>query len=237
MISNPQRPSTIAIIDYGLGNLFSVEQACRHAGAQCYITSAHREILAADAALLPGVGAFGDAVHALSLRDLIGPLRDLAASGTPLIGICLGMQLLMTESCEFGKHRGLDIIRGEVVQFSQPRGPRGRLKVPQVGWAQVNRPPRRAGRDPWQQTPLDGQSDGPYMYFVHSYFVRPEDPAVVLSTSQYGGIQYCSAIHQKNVWAFQFHPERSGPEGLRIYQQIVSLIQQRARHQESDHAA
>ena len=189
--------------------------------------------------LLPGVGAFGDAIHGLSQRDLIGPLREVAASGKPLIGICLGLQLLMTESFEFGRHRGLDIIDGSVVRFDGPRGDRGRLKVPQVGWAAVHKPDKTAvaKKDPWHDMPMQGQQDGVYMYFVHSYYVQPADPSVVMCRSRYGDIDYCSAIGRDNVWAFQFHPERSGANGLRVYQEIIALIQKRTRHEESGHAA
>lgn len=208
-------PPQVAIVDYQLGNLYSVQHACRHVGLEARITSQRESILAADAVILPGVGAFGDAMACLRRLDLVGPLREAAAGGKPLLGVCLGLQLLMSESEEFGRHRGLDILAGRVRRFDQPRGPRGVLKVPHVGWERVCRP---AGADTlWQGTVLEGQRDGECMYFVHSYYVEPDDPAAALCESHYGDVRFCSAVRRDNVVAFQFHPEKSGPQGLRIY--------------------
>lgn len=221
----PREPLRVAIVDYGLGNLFSVKHACEHVGLDATVTGDRAAILSADAVLLPGVGAFGDAIECLNKLDLVEPLRDLAQSDTPLIGICLGLQLLMTESHEFGRHRGLDIVPGEVARFENPRGPRGPLKVPQIGWSQVRRPSTRpGGADPWHGTPMAGQRDGEYQYFVHSFYVKPADAAAVLCTSRYGDVEYCSAVRKGNVFAFQFHPERSGPAGLRVYETVASTV-------------
>lgn len=217
---NPQ-PITAAIVDYGLGNLFSVKHTCEHTGMKAVISANAREILEADLVILPGVGAFGDAMDGLNRRDLVEPLRDVVASGKPLIGICLGLQLMMTESHEFGIHQGLGLFEGPVVRFDNPRGSAGLLKVPQVGWNRIYRPARDP--DPWTQTPLRGIADREYMYFVHSFYAQPADPTVGLTLTRYGHVEFFSGLRKGNVYAFQFHPERSGPRGLQIYRNLATL--------------
>jgi len=230
----------VAIVDYSLGNLFSVKHACEKVGLDAFISADKREILTADAVILPGVGAFGDAMECLRQRDLIRPLQDIAQSGKPLIGICLGQQLLMTESFEFGRHRGLNIFEGPVVRFDNPIGPNGPLKVPQVGWNRIYRPDylkQQTVGDCWHNSPLEGLRDGEYMYFVHSFYARPVDPSVVLAVTRYGHIEFCSSLRKGNVMAFQFHPERSGPLGIQIYRNLARLIAQHCRVEETRHAA
>ncbi|MFH0954149.1 MAG: imidazole glycerol phosphate synthase subunit HisH [Verrucomicrobiota bacterium] len=230
----------VAIVDYGLGNLFSVKHACEFAGLQAAVTSTRDLILAADAVILPGVGAFGDAMGALERLDLVGPLRDVASSGKPLVGICLGMQLLMTESYEFGLHKGLGLARGPVVHFDNPMEGGKRCKVPQVGWNRIYRrtdasretPEATSGQDPWGASLLRGLADGEFMYFVHSFYCRPEDRDVVLSFSQYGHVEFCSSLKMGNVYGFQFHPERSGPRGLEIYSNLAAAITRRRNDKE-----
>lgn len=215
----------IAIVDYGLGNLYSVKQACTHVGVRARITSIPDEILQADAAILPGVGAFGDAMATLQRLDLVGVIRDFVAAGRPFLGVCLGMQLLMSESEEFGPHNGLGIIEGGVARFVDPRHGERRLKVPQIGWNGVYRyPPTRGDADPWSDTLLQGLDDGEPMYFVHSYVVQPADPRTHLSRSSYGDFEFCSSVQYRNVTACQFHPERSGPQGLRIYRNLADRV-------------
>ena len=216
-----------------MGNLFSVAQACVHAGMTPLITSSPREVSTADVVVLPGVGAFGDAMQQLERLDLVSPLRDSASSETPFIAICLGMQLLMTESYEFGNHRGLDILSGPVEHLatSVDSGPGG-FKVPQVGWNRIYRPVTTGVQSPdadtWSSSPLSGLQDGEFMYFVHSYYVKPKDSSLVLSYSRYGELEFCSSVHQRNVSGFQFHPERSGLPGLQIYRNIQSRSKQSA---------
>lgn len=219
------KPIRVAIVDYRLGNLHSVRQACAYAGMQATITSDKQTILDADAILLPGVGAYGDAMATLHRLDLVSVLRDIAATTKPLIGICLGVQLLMTESFEFGRHKGLGIIEGQVVPFGHPREGERVLKVPQIGWNRVC----RVENARWDGTLLDGVADGEYMYFVHSYIVQPRDPGVILSTSRYGQIEFCSSVQRGNVFACQFHPERSGIAGIGMYQNLAAQIKQRMR--------
>lgn len=216
-----QQLITAAIVDYGLGNLFSVKHACEHVGLAASITSTAKDILGADLVILPGVGAFGDAMAGLQRKDLSGPLRDVAASGKPLVGICLGLQLMMSESHEFGIHKGLGLFEGSVVRFDDPRGPTGILKVPQVGWNRIYRSGGSA--DSWAQTPLQKIADGEYLYFVHSYYAQPVDPAIGLTVTRYGHIEFFSGLRKNNVYAFQFHPERSGPRGLQIYRNLATL--------------
>jgi glutamine amidotransferase len=214
----------VAIVDYGLGNLFSVKHACAHVGLQAKITSSKEEILEADVVILPGIGAFEDAIAALHNLDLVSPLKDIASSEKILVGICLGMQLLMTESYEFGHHQGLGLIEGPVVRFDIPADSSRVLKVPQVGWNCIYYPDQ-TNTDSWTNSPLTGLSEGEFMYFVHSFYIKPTNPNVVLSTSRYGDIEFCSSLQCGNIFASQFHPERSGGRGLQIYQNIATHAQ------------
>jgi glutamine amidotransferase len=222
-----------AIVDYGLGNLFSIKHACAHVGVEAVITASPKEMTQADLVVLPGVGAFGDAMAALNALDLVSPLREIAVSEKPLFGICLGMQLLMTESWEFGRFKGLGIIEGEVVKFADPKGPQGRLKVPQIGWNRIYPGPvntvsgdaMNSGKNPWVGSALEGLKVGEFMYFVHSYYVKPEKLDVTLSLSSYGDVEFCSSLKHRNIFASQFHPERSGTQGLQVYRNLASSVQ------------
>ena len=218
------RTPTVAIVDYGLGNLYSVKQACEHARLDARITRRADEILAANAVILPGVGAFGDAMATLRQLGLIPVIRDVVDSGTAVIGICLGAQLLMSASEEFGEHEGLGIFNGRVVRFDGPVEDGRPLKVPHIAWSAVSAP---AGRR-WDQTLLAGLREGECMYFVHSFILEPEDDAVVVSVSRYGQIEFCSSMQRANVFACQFHPERSGPRGLQIYANLAAALKSRA---------
>ena len=210
----------VAIVDCGLGNLFSVARACEHAGLRPRITSDREVVERAPALILPGVGAFGDAMARLRDLDLIGSLRDFVAAGKPFLGVCLGLQLLMSESDEFGSHRGLGLIPGRVKRLSGA----GPVKVPHVGWSAVRRPADVAP-EAWRRSPLAGVPEGASMYFVHSYHAEPDDTAVVLSRSTHGETDYVSGIARGAVFAFQFHPEKSGADGLRIYANFSSYVQ------------
>lgn len=205
----------VAIVDYGMGNLFSVQHACEWAGMNAVVTGKAADLEHARAVILPGVGAFGEAMATLTELGMPDALRAVAASGRPLMGICLGLQLLMEQSHEFGEHRGLGLIAGDVVKLDSAH-----QKVPHVGWSAVQRP-HGVG---WQGGPLDALADGAPMYFVHSYFVRPRDRAHVLAEAEHGGQRFCAAVQHGNVFACQFHPERSGPEGLRVYRTLARRI-------------
>ena len=225
-----QKP-TVAIIDYGLGNLFSIQKACEHVGLPAIITADKNQILNADCLILPGVGAFGDAMLALNRLDLTAPIREFAASDKPILGICLGLQLLFSESLEFGDHQGLGLIEGKVLRLPEDSDSGVSRKVPQVGWNRISVPSgERIPADdsscpaPWRQTLLDGIESGAFMYFVHSFYVRPLDHAQTLTYTMYGDTQFCSGVKKGNIYGFQFHPERSGPVGLRIYKNLFTLM-------------
>ncbi len=219
-------PPDVVVVDYHLGNLYNVVRACEFTGLPARITSAPADVAAADAVILPGVGAFGDAMEFLRDSGMADALRSFAASGRPLLAICLGMQLLMTESYEFGRHQGLGIVAGPVIRLSSATG----LKVPQVGWNRIHKPATKNG-EAWQGTLLDGLHDGEYMYFVHSYYAVPDDPSVVLTTTRYGDTEFCSSLRAGNILGCQFHPERSGPQGLRMYRRLAQYLKAACQEQ------
>ena len=205
----------IAIIDYGMGNLRSVQKGFEKVGSDAVVTQDPRVVLEADKVVLPGVGAFADCMSNLEKGGFVEPLLRVIREGRPFLGICLGLQLLFTEGEEFGVHRGLDIIPGRVVRFPDGMTEGGEaLKVPHMGWNQLafkQRPPAFAGLD-----------EGTNVYFVHSYYVRPEDPTVVATTTTYG-IEFCSSIWKDNIVATQFHPEKSQEVGLHILRNFASM--------------
>ena len=203
----------IAIVDYGMGNLRSVEKAIARAGVATVVTSDPAKILGARGVVLPGVGAFGACMENLESRGLAATMREAVASGKPFLGICLGLQLLFDESEEFGPIRGLGILPGKVVRFggSSFEG----LKIPQMGWNRL-RIRRRVAE-------LEGIGDDPYVYFVHSYYVAPADPGLTVAATEYG-VEFAAAIAWKNVFACQFHPEKSQAIGLRILENFVGRV-------------
>lgn len=213
----------VAIVDYGSGNLYNVHRACQHVGLEAVITASPGEVLAAAGVLLPGVGSMPDAMAFLDEAGLSDALRSVAERGVPLLGICLGMQMLMEEGSEFTRHRGLGILAGEVLRFPGHGENGAELKIPHIGWNSVWRP-TGATEDPWRDTPLEATPDGEYMYFVHSYRVVPTDPGVRIGISRYGGVEFCSAVARGNTFGCQFHPERSGPHGLRIYREFARRV-------------
>jgi glutamine amidotransferase len=217
----------ISIVDYSLGNLESIRLAFAHVGVEATVTGDPRELRDARALILPGVGAFGDAMKALEQRGLIDVLHEFAASGRPLVGICLGMQLLLSGSEEFGDHAGLGLIPGRVRRFPSPeRDSEGRIgtgaKVPQVGWNRVEPPSDRPA--PWKGSPLEGITPGSYLYFMHSFYVAPDSATDVLGETEYADVRFCSALQRDNLIGFQFHPERSSEAGLAIYRNLAGLF-------------
>lgn len=202
---------TVVVVDYGLGNLFSVCRALERAGGAPEISSDPARILAAGRVLLPGVGAFGDGAAGLRERGLVEPLREFARTGRPMLGVCLGMQLLLSVGEEFGTHEGLGLIPGRVTKLEPKAADGGALKLPHIGWNVLR--PEGAG---WAGTPLAGLASDAPVYFVHSYAPRPDDPAHVLASCGYGSDRFCAAVRRENLTGCQFHPEKSGPTGLGI---------------------
>lgn len=214
----------VAIIDYEAGNLFSVERACQKVGLKTFVTRDPGALRNADAAILPGVGAFGEASTRIRSMQLEAPILEFIEQGKAFLGVCLGLQLLFASSTEFGEHKGLGVFRGKIVKFeptasSSFSSTAQKFPVPQIGWNKIQ-PASQA----WTGTPLQDCSDGDYMYFVHSFYAVPDDSAQVLCQTTYAGITYCSGVRRDNVTAFQFHPEKSGAAGLQIYQNWANSI-------------
>lgn len=204
----------VIIIDYKLGNLFSVNQSLRNIGLDIKISSDPIDIQHADAIVLPGVGAFKDAMDNLTQLDMVSHLKNaIEIDKKPFLGICLGLQLLFTESEEFGSSYGLDIVKGRVKKIEKvdPKG--NKLKIPHIAWNNIFQPEGRS----WNGSPLEDIPDGKDMYFVHSYYIEPLDKTIVLSETSYGNFTYASSIYRQNVFACQFHPEKSAEDGLKIY--------------------
>ena len=197
------------IIDYGMGNLRSVEKAVEAVGGSVLVSADPACVRKADRLILPGVGAFGDAMENIRRAGLDRAISEAVEAGKPLLGLCLGLQLLFSESEEFGCHRGLDFIAGKVKKFEAPG-----LRVPHVGWNQVE----IARPDPL----LEKTPGGSYFYFVHSFFVEPDDTADVLCWTEYGH-RFCSVAGRANVWGAQFHPEKSQDAGKQLLRNFLAL--------------
>lgn len=212
------KSKTICIIDYKLGNLFSVKQALENIGLNIIISSDPEDLNNADALVLPGVGSFKDAINNLKELNLINPIANSIEKGKPFLGICLGLQLLFSRSEEFGDCEGLNIIKGRVRKFTAGSDGEVVYKVPQIAWNQINETEIQV----WAGTPLDTTLSGEYMYFVHSYYVEP-DENVALTYTNYGPCKYVSSILKENIFACQFHPEKSGQKGLEIYSRWAEL--------------
>jgi len=208
----------IIVIDYGVGNLLSVQRAFEHCGAKVILTADPKQILAAKRVVLPGVGAFGNAMQALERLDLVPVIRELANQQTPLLGICLGMQLLLEESEEFGLTAGLGLIPGRVIPVPTQTLAGEPQKIPLIGWNALH-PSSTAGR--WQRTLLHDNSPGEAVYFVHSFMAVPSDPAHLIADCVYGGHLIPAAIGRDQITGCQFHPEKSGEVGLKILRRFI----------------
>ncbi len=202
----------IAIIDYGMGNLRSVQKGIERVGCAAEVTRDRERIEAAAGVVLPGVGAFGACMDNLRAYGLVDTVRRVIERGTPFLGICLGMQLLFEESEEFGPLPGLGIFPGRVVRFTNAPG----LKVPHMGWNQITK-----RQDPPH---LRGIDDGAFVYFVHSYYVVPADPSLTATSTEYG-VEFTSAIARDNVFATQYHPEKSQAVGLKILENFGRIVE------------
>jgi glutamine amidotransferase len=201
---------TIAIIDYQMGNLRSVQKAFEHVGCAAHVTGDAQQIAEADKLVLPGVGAFRDAMAELRRRDLVPVIREAIDAGKPFLGICLGLQLLFDVSYEDGEHTGLGVLPGRVVRFELPAS----YKVPHMGWNQAcirHRSPL-----------LSDVPAGTYFYFVHSYYVEPTDAECVALETDYG-VRFCSMVSRERLFATQFHPEKSQHHGLQLLRSFAEL--------------
>ncbi|MBP7791919.1 MAG: imidazole glycerol phosphate synthase subunit HisH [Candidatus Goldbacteria bacterium] len=192
-----------------MGNLHSVVKSVQYVDVPVKITDRKTDIENSCGIILPGVGAFRDAMNELGKRNLVNFIKKQVADGKPIIGICLGMQLLFSRSYEFGRHGGLDLIKGEVIKFKTD------LKIPHIGWngIEINK----------KSSLLSGIKNGDYFYFVHSYYCVPEDSKVILTKTRYGNIIFTSGVECKNVFGFQFHPEKSTERALKIYKNFFSM--------------
>ncbi len=207
----------IAVIDYGMGNLRSVQKGFEKMGFDAEVVRDPGSIQKASALVLPGVGAFKDCMHNLKELQLIDPIVEQINAGKPYLGICLGMHILFTESEEFGLHKGLDLIPGKVVRFkfeSENKGVSDPLKIPHMGWNTI----RKVKAPPI----LEDVPDLSHLYFIHSYYVVPEDPEVIATSTNYG-IDFTSMIWKGNIFAMQFHPEKSQKIGLSILKRFAIM--------------
>ena len=201
----------IAIIDYDAGNLRSVEKALLSIGEETIVTRKHDEILAADKVILPGVGAFGDAMRKLKEYGLVDTIHEAVDSGKPFLGICLGLQLLFRRSDESDGVEGLSILPGEILRIPEAPG----IKIPHIGWnsLEVSEGARL----------FKGLGENPYVYFVHSYYLKADDDSIVAATAEYGGTLIHASVQKDNVYACQFHPEKSGSVGMQILKNFAAL--------------
>jgi glutamine amidotransferase len=203
----------VTIVDYGSGNLRSVQKACERLGVAARITDDPAVVAAADRLVLPGVGAFGDAMDGLRSRGLVEPILEHVRADRPFLGICMGLQLLFESGLEGGRHAGLGILPGEVTRFAVPAG----LKVPHMGWNRVH---WRAAAG--AAAAIDAGLEAEHFYFVHSYVARPADDSVVAATADYGG-PFCAAVSRGRLFAVQFHPEKSQAAGMLLLRTVLAV--------------
>lgn len=207
----------ISIIDYGVGNLHSLLKAVQNFTGDVHVTENVEKIRKSDALILPGVGAFQAGMEGLAVRDLTSAVKNFVSSGKPILGICLGAQIMLGKGFEFGEFEGLGLIPGKVVYF--PELPE-KEKIPQIGWNKIY---PRPGQN-WNDSILRGLPENSYAYFVHSYILEPENTENILARSKYGGYEFCAAIQKDNIIGTQFHPEKSGEIGLSIIKNFVDQI-------------
>ena len=193
-----------------MGNLKSIYKCLKHLNANAIITDDIKEIMNADGVILPGVGAFGDAMKHLKEKNLIPVLNQIVKDKKPLFGICLGQQLIFSRSYEMGEHEGLNLVKGEVIPFDISKVE----KVPQIGWNSVEFLKSN-------NFLIQGIPNNSYFYFVHSFYTNPEDKDVIVGITKYGAIEYCSIINKDNIIATQFHPEKSSKHGIQIYGNFI----------------
>ncbi len=208
----------IAVLDYGIGNVRSQLNALKYLGVEAILTADQKEILNADAVILPGVGAFKHGMENLEKHGLTPLIKEFIATGRPFLGICLGMQLLFEESDEFGNSNGLGLIKGKIRKLDTEN--EIGLKLPHIGWTGIEPGPQKD----WTGTILNGIAPGTSYYFVHSYAAIPAEQSEILATSQFGNQSFCCAVEKDNIFGTQFHPEKSGEMGLEILKNLIEKI-------------
>ncbi len=211
---------SVAVVDYGAGNLFSLMKALRFLGSLPVLVQTPQELDAAEAIILPGVGAFPPGMEALESRGLIDAIRRATESQKKILGICLGAQLLMSDGYEFHHVKGLGCVPGQVVKFPQLAPG---YRVPNINWNPVERPLQR-GLESWEGTPLARTEPGSQFYFVHSFVCEPTNFGDVLAQTEYGGHRFCCVYRRGNIFGSQFHPEKSGKVGLQFLQSFLDLV-------------
>jgi glutamine amidotransferase len=207
---------SIAIADYGTGNLFSLKKAMRYLGAEVLSTEDPELIKKSDGLVLPGVGSFKTAMCGIKVRGLDSVIKEFSLADKPVLGICLGAQIMMTKGYEFGECEGLDLVKGNVMRFPRVDS---RFKVPHIGWNKIFSNTVLS----WEQTILDEVLENSFVYFVHSYVLEPEDKGNALSSTSYGNLEFCSVIKSGNTYGVQFHPEKSGEVGLLILKNFIDI--------------
>lgn len=207
----------IVIVDYGVGNLHSIIKAFQFFGVKVFVSEELSIVDAADAIILPGVGSFMAGMRGLKVRGLVDSVKKSAAANKPMLGICLGAQLMLTKGYEFGEFDGLDIFSGKVIRFPELRD---NEKIPQIGWNGVYSPKNSS----WNNSILSGLPQDFDAYFVHSYILVPDKKEDILGLTNYGGQEFCSIMKKGNIYASQFHPEKSGKARLEIIRNFINIL-------------
>lgn len=210
----------VTVIDYGVGNILSVTRALQQFGADVSIASSYSEIRKSNRLILPGVGAFPNAMKSLLKLNIVDTIVELSGNGTPILGICLGMQLLFEESYEQNPTNGLSLIPGNVARIQEDDDFEKLIKVPHIGWSEINRP---SEAKEWRNTILENVEEGSSVYFVHSYGCNPRERVDVLAVTKYCNLEIIAAVQRENVMGCQFHPEKSGENGLKILDSFMKL--------------
>jgi imidazole glycerol-phosphate synthase subunit HisH len=210
--------ANVTVVDYGVGNLLSVRGALEHCGATINFCSEPDKIRSSDRLLLPGVGAFSDAMDDMENASLIDPVLEFASTGKPIIGICLGLQMLFSNSSEHGQRDGLGLIEGEVVEIPRTGTNNVAHRIPHIGWNEL-----REGNKGWAGTVLENIDLGASVYFAHSYMGRPNDPNIKIADCDYNGITILATLQAGNIHGCQFHPEKSGLVGLKVIENFLGI--------------